>query len=193
MRRAVAAGRRHERASACPSRPAHTNARGSGKRHGGAPVSVLTRICMAEARASDLRGGAWATRWGRRERGWRGARWAHARPRERTVLGNLRCCGSPTQRRSGYVRCLPPPPGVWFAMTSPRLPRKSSHSEVYARSRTRPFSPAPPPPSHSAVVHIGPHKTKTQDQVESPHPAPSYHVTSFTVSSRRSTNQGFNK
>ena len=44
---------------------------------------------MAEARASDLRGGAWPTRWGRRERGWRGARWAHARVRERTVLGEI--------------------------------------------------------------------------------------------------------
>ena len=32
----------------------------------GTPVRVLTKICMAEARArADLRGGEWATRWRR--------------------------------------------------------------------------------------------------------------------------------
>ena len=96
---------------------------------------------MVEARASDLRGGAWPTRWGRRERGWRGARWAHARVRERTVLGEILSMlfaeTAPFDVTSAIYL-----PGSLVRDDIPRLPRKSSHSEVYARSR------ANPPPSY---------------------------------------------
>ena len=96
---------------------------------------------MAEARASDLRGGAWATHVGPP-----GARVAGSK-----VGARRGCVNAPSSEKfsmlfaetapfARYVRCVPPPPGVWFAMTSPRLPRKSSHSEVYARSRANPCS-----------------------------------------------------